>query len=508
MRIDPTTPVVIGVGQSGDRIDTPDYQAWSSIDLGAAATRNALADTGVASVVAEAIDVIAAVREMENMPHVPSPLGRSNNYPRSVARRVGLAPERVLIEVVGGQSPQSLVTEHAEAIARGSADCVLIVGAEATSTARHFADRDDRPDFGEEIDGQLDDRGPHFEDFIDMTMVRHRLTSMPVAYAFAENARRNSLGVSVDDHRRAMGRLFAPFTEVAAANPFAASPVIRSADELATITDANRVIAQPYPRLVVARDLVNVGSAIILTSAANAAKMGVPRENWVFLHGHTDLREHALLARADLGTSPAAAVATSGALEMAGIGVDDLATVDLYSCFPIPVFNVCDALGFDVDAPIGLTVTGGLPFFGGPGHNYSSHAIVETVERLRRQPDAFGLVVANGGIMSKTSVGVYSTTPANWTPRSDRALQAGLDDTAPRPVAEFFTGSATLDTYTVDHGKRGPVGVVVATTHDDDTRVAALTSDDALLALLETGDPFGVELTIEATEGANSARLA
>ena len=153
-------------------------------------------------------------------------------------------------------------------------------------------------------------------------------------------------------------------------------------------------------------------------------------------------------------------------------------------------------------------MTGGLPFFGGPGHNYSSHAIVETVERLRRQPDAFGLVVANGGIMSKTSVGVYSTTPTTWTPRSDRALQARIDETAPLPVAEFFTGSATLDTYTVDHGKRGPVGVVVATTHDDHTRVAALTSDDALLALLETGDPFGVELTIEATEGANSARLA
>ena len=74
MRIDPTTPVIIGVGQSGDRIDTPDYQAWSSIDLGASATRNALADTGVASAVADAIDVIAAVREMENMPHVPSPL--------------------------------------------------------------------------------------------------------------------------------------------------------------------------------------------------------------------------------------------------------------------------------------------------------------------------------------------------------------------------------------------------------------------------------------------------
>ena len=507
MHIDPHTPVIIGVGQAGDRIDTPDYRAWSSVDLGSAATRAALDDTGAPATVAECVDVIAAVREMENMPHVPSPLGRSDNYPRSVARRVGMTPERALLEVVGGQSPQSLVTEHAEAIAAGEARCVLVVGAEATSTARYFADRDDRPDFGEEVGGQLDDRGPRFEDFIDMTMIRHRLTSMPVAYALPENARRRRLGATVDEHRRAMGRLFAPFTEVAAANPFAASPVVRAVDELATITDANRVIAQPYPRLVVARDLVNVGSAIILTSVANASSMGIPRDRWVFLHGHTDLHEQALLARADIGASPAAAIATSGALDMAGAGVDDLATVDLYSCFPIPVFNVCDALGFDADAPTGLTVTGGLPFFGGPGHNYSSHAIVETVERLRARPGAFGLVVANGGIMSKTSVGVYSTTPAGWVPRADRRLQSRVDAEKSLSVAEFFTGPATLETYTVDHTKRGPIGVVVATTHDDHTRVAALSSDDALLAALESGDPFGAEVMIEAGEGANSARL-
>lgn len=508
MHVAPHTPVVVGVGQSCDRIDTPEYQASSSIDLGAAATRAALADTAAAGAVRDAVDVIAAVREMENMPHVPSPLGRSNNYPRSVARRVGLTPGHVLVEIVGGQSPQSLLTEHAEMIAAGRADCALIVGAEATSTARYFADRDDRPDFSEEIDGQLDDRGPHFEDFIDMTMVRHRLTSMPVAYALAENARRHRLGTSVDDHRRAMGRLFAPFTQVAAANRFAASPVIRSVDELATVTDANRVIAQPYPRLVVARDMVNVGSAIILTSVANAERMGVPRDKWVFLHGHTDLHEQALLARADIGRSPAAALATTGALDMAGVGVADLSTVDLYSCFPIPVFNVCDALGLDADASTGLTVTGGLPFFGGPGHNYSSHAIVETVERLRRLPGAYGLVVANGGIMSKTSVGVYSTNPVEYTPRSDRALQARLDAAPTRPVAEFFSGSATLDTFTVDHGRHGPMGVVVATADDGQTRVAALTSDDALLAALDAGEPFGAELVIEATEGANSARLA
>ena len=52
-----------------------------------------------------------------------------------------------------------------------------------------------------------------------------------------ENARRARLGLSVADYRRAMGELFAPFTKVAAKNPFSSSPVERTVDELITVTD-------------------------------------------------------------------------------------------------------------------------------------------------------------------------------------------------------------------------------------------------------------------------------
>ena len=176
-----------------------------------------------------------------------------------------------------------------------------------------------------------------------------------------------------------------------------------------------------------AREKVNQGAAVLLMSVAAARRLGVPRDRWVFLHGHADLRERDLLDRADLSAGPASVMAVRHALAVAGIGADDLATIDLYSCFPAPVFNICDGLGLDPADPRGLTLTGGLPFFGGAGNNYSMHAIAETVQRARRAPGSYGLVGANGGIMSKYSAGVYSTTPAAWTPDRSAELQAEID---------------------------------------------------------------------------------
>jgi acetyl-CoA C-acetyltransferase len=42
-----------------------------------------------------------------------------------------------------------------------------------------------------------------------------------------------------------------------------------------------------------------------------------------------------------------------------------------YGSFSIAAFITCEALGWDIQDPRGLTVTGGMPFFHGPGTNYS-----------------------------------------------------------------------------------------------------------------------------------------
>lgn len=509
MSIDPRTPVVVGVGQAAERIDDADYRAMSPVELAAAAAQAALADCGAnADQVASAIDAVVATRQFEiSIPKAPAPLGKSNNFPRSVARLLGTEPARAVLDKVGGQGPQKLLTEFAGEIVAGTADVVLLCGSDATSTLRHFAKADNKPDFTETIDGQLEDRGFGLDEFVERYTVIHGLTGAPVQYGLLENARRARLGLSTADYLQAMGELFAPMTKIAAKNPFSASPVERSVDELTTISTDNRMICDPYPRLLVARDQVNQGAAVLVMSVEAARRLGVPEGRWVYLHGHADMRAQRLLERPDLSAYPAAITATTEALEMAGIGFGDVAAMDLYSCFPVPVFAICDAFGLSADDPRGLTLTGGLPFFGGAGNNYSMHAIAEAVASARSVPGQFTFVGANGGMMSKYAAGVYSTTAVPWKPDRSAELQA-RGDTAPAvAVTESAEGPATIETYSVRYDWETRTGIVIGRLDADGTRFLATTEDDDLVALLSDGDPLGAAVTVHAFDYGNRCSL-
>jgi acetyl-CoA C-acetyltransferase len=496
MSLDPRTPVIVGVGQSSERLGEPGYRRRSPVDLAADAAREAILDTGAEpAAVAAAVDTVAGVRQFENSrPGARAPLGRSDNYPRSVAGRIGASPARAVLEVTGGQGPQHLVNEFAAAVAAGRGDVVLLFGSEAISTIEHCAraDKADRPDFTEHAEGSLEDRGYGLKGLISMHLAAHGLSDAPSQYALIDNARRARLTSTRQQYAASIGALFAPFTTVAAANPHASAPVERSAAELVTPTEANRPIADPYTRYVVAREKVNQGAAVLLTSVAAAQRLGIPEDRWVFLHGHADLRERPLMERADLSRSPAAALAARHALEMAGIKASDLATIDLYSCFPAPVFNICEALHVLPDDPRGLTLTGGLPFFGGAGNNYSMHAIAETVQRARTRPGSFGFVGANGGIMSKYSAGVYSTTPVPWQPDNSKKLQDEIDGLAAPEEARHADGWATIETYTVKHARDGRrTGIVIGRLDSDGRRFVARGEDEGLLGLLTSEESIG-----------------
>lgn len=508
MAIDPRTPVIVGVGQFTERMDDPGYRGMSAVDLATAAVRAALADTGVDETrLAEAVDTVFGLRQFEISGPMPATLGKSNNYPRSVMQRLGGDPARVVLEPVGGQSPQKLVIEAGDTIVAGDADVVMIMGSEPGSTAKYFANRDDKPDFTEHVDGQLEDRGHQIFSYIDEYTVQHGLTGAPVQYGLLDNARRSRLGLSVQAYRHQMAELFAPMSKVAAKNPFSSSPVERTVEEIETVTDENRMICDPYPRLLVARDTVNQGAAAVIMSVEAARRYGVPEEKWVYLHGHSNLVEQALLTRADLGAAPASALAAHEALRVAGIGVDDIATFDLYSCFPFPVFVICEALQLASDDPRGLTLTGGLPYFGGPGNSYSLHGIAETVCQMRDKPGQFGFVGANGGIQSKYSAGIYSTEPVPWRTSRSAELTAQVAELPKVPVVKTPEGAARIETYSVRYDWPVRTGIIVGRLDADGSRLMATTEDADLVSLMTEGDPLGAEIAVTTTENGNRAVL-
>ena len=495
------TPVLIGVGEASERIDAADYEALSPANLASAAARAAIADAGGRDL-AKHIDVIAAIRQFEvSGANAKPPFGAADNFPRAIGKRIGADPKRAILEVVGGQGPQHLVNEFAHAIAAGEVNMVLLVGSEAISTVRHLQSKGETRDWSEAIGGELENRGFGMDGLVTMDLIGHGARSPIQLYALFENARRARLGMDRKSYALKMGELFAPFTRVASGNPHAMSRDVYSADELATVTGPNRLTADPFPRRMVARDQANQGAAVLMTSVKQARALGVPAEKMVFLYGGADVKERSVIARRDLSASPAAIAACKQALGAAKLSTADIGVFDLYSCFPVAVFNICDGLGIAPGDPRGLTVTGGLPFFGGAGNNYSMHAIASMVRALRGKPEAAGLVGANGGYLSKYSVGVYGAREKEFAPFDSRALQAEIDAWPAPQLDPAFAGQARIETYTIDYSGLAPRGVIIARTPGDARLVAMAPAKSPLVQEMIANDPLRASVDV-APDGA------
>lgn len=517
-QLPPTTPVLIGVGEVSETLGTPHYAARSEAALAADAVRAAVADAVAGSTtdpaeVLAALDAAAMTRSFEAM-GFGSPLGTPASYPWAVLRRVGASPSYVVHDALGGQTPQSLVNELAQAVADGEHRVALVMGADVTSTTRHFTRGagagGERPDFHEDVNGPEVDRGRGTHLVNTRHQVLHGMTNAPVQYALLEHARRHRLGMDRRTYARQMAELLAPMSEVAAAHPHAAAPTVRSVEEVATATADNRVVADPYRRLMVARDQVNQGAAVLLASVEAARALGVPPERWVFLHGHASLSEQTMLERPDLSRSPATVAAVQHALDGAGLGIEDVDAMDLYSCFPVAITTVTDALGIDTSDPRRLTLTGGLPFFGGAGSNYSLHAVAEAVRRTRRDPASTVLVGANGGQLSKYAVGVYATRPRPWVPDDSAALQAALDAGPRVPWTEVADGPAVVETFSVEPRRDGTrTAMLVCRDLAGRRFLAAAAADEELLGLLadEDAEPIGVRVHARHVQHVNRVAL-
>ena len=190
-------------------------------------------------------------------------------------------------------------------------------------------------------------------------------------------------------------------------------------------------------------------------------------------------------------------------LEMADCSLDDIGAFDLYSCFPSAVQIGCQEMGLAEDDQRGLTVTGGLPYFGGPGNNYVTHSIAEMMNRVRATPGMRGMVTANGNYVTKQSGGIYSTTPPErpFAPKDPATYQAKIDAAKGPTVVEAASGTGTIETYTVMHDRKGPSYSILFGRDEAGSRFIANTPDDPkLLADMTTRDYLGVTGQVQTDE--------
>ncbi len=491
------TPVLIGAGQftyRGEPACSPSPTRLLKIAAERAATDAGIGAAGLAAadalaVVGFTIDAPGSRRGM--IPH-------SNNPPLNLARALGAAPRWSVYSEMGGNTPQYLINTLAERIARGETDLALAVGCEFLGSAMKRATRalafdDWKADEPEDLPPpeRIGDPRPGVTPY----EARHGLDRPINIYPLFENALRARDKRSIPDHQRRMGELFARFSEVAATNPEAWFPTARAADEIATVSDKNRMIGFPYPKLMNAIMEVDQSAAVLVASEAKARELGAPEDRWVYLHGCADAADlwHPL-DRQDFHSSPAMRRTGQKALEMAGVGLDRMDLIDLYSCFPVAVEIGAEELGLSLDDPRGLTITGGLPYAGGPGNNYVMHSVAAMVDKLRRRAGDYGLITGNGWYLTKQSTGVYSTRrPDKPFEREDPAILQREIDALPHPeIVERPEGRGVIETYTVVHKREGPfMGVVVGRDAAGRRFAANTPSDAALLSAMETEEQVG-----------------
>jgi acetyl-CoA C-acetyltransferase len=465
-------PVLVGIGQSIEREATVDV-----IDLASRAAEAAFEDAP------------GLIDRIQRLTMVAISFSRvSKNPATELAKRLGLDhahPVQCEVTTPGGNTPQWLVNRASEEIANGELETTLICGAEATHSMK-LANPDS--DFltaarsnMEEGDGEADPIvGASVRGMLGQAEIQAKLVRPSDTYPIFESALAARNGASLHEWRTTIGAFLSRSSQVAAKNPFAWFPEALSPEDISTPSVNNRLTAEPYTKRMNSFASVDMGSALIVTTLAIAREAGLADQCVFPLAGasNTDL---APAARPELDRSPAIRAAAKALFKAAKLGLDDIDFVDLYSCFPVAVEVGAAEIGLAIDDARGLTLTGSMSFFGGPGNNYTSHGIASAGLRLR-ESGRFAYVSGNGGLLSKHALGLYGNQPGGGGfVLADTSKEQSAINASGAPVATEANGNATVEGGTVIYDRRGDVAAApVIARCPDGSRLVAIASPDLL----------------------------
>lgn len=451
-------PIIVGVGQTTVHWAGPeDGPAPSPVSLAASAVRTAIDDCGVD--LSTHIARLYCTRLMQDsLPGIASPETTFEDLPASIADAAGLSHTETYYSSVGGDQPQVLLHQAAADLLENGGGVTVLTGAEATAAIKTARRQGCALNWSLEATQRTTDLG--WGDSIITPYELELGLGLPMhCYGLLEHAVRHRYGWSIADYHAQAGGLLEGLSAVAADNSNAFFPKGMDRDFLASPTIGNPPFTDLYRKWSMAQESVNQGAAVIVTTTDTARALGIDASRWVYLHTHAAALDRPIVHRADWSHSSAMRAVIDTVQRQSGKTLAELDALDLYSCFPAVVMLAKEYLG--LPDGVATSITGGLPFFGGPGNNYVMHAIATMAERLREQPDASGLVLGTGGYLSKLSAAIYSAKPPASVQLGDRTAQR-LVDAEPTVEIDEHLDEGVIDGYCVAYGREGPTHAFVS----------------------------------------------
>ena len=402
---------------------------------------------------------------------IPQGMWSYGDPARLVADEIG-SPQAKTVRAEFGVLQQTLISNACESIVRGEIDVAVVAGGEAKY--RQLIASINGVEAGERT--QRDAVAdivikPASEIWLEAEAAAG--LGMPVGfYAIYASALRAHNGWNMAQDREKVAALYQRFSEIAADNPQAWRRQRISAERFLQIDDKNPMLAFPYSKLHNTSWNVDQAAGLILTSAAKAQALGIPQQRWVFpLAAAESNHMVALSQRKNLHQLPGARICAESVLSAHDLLPDDIDYWDLYSCFPVAVQLYASAAKIPADRD--YTVTGGMPFAGGPLNNYVLQSAVKMAQLLRGKKPAYGMLSSVSGMLTKQAFSLWSGQPGQ---RPYRAVDLSAEvesETAVMQVIDGYCGEGVIAGCTVLFQSGRPDRAVAVIDIDEHTRCIA-----------------------------------
>jgi acetyl-CoA C-acetyltransferase len=481
-------PVIAGTGQVANKDDDRIVHPMVLLEE---AARTALDGAGIKP------------REVEGVFTTPLSALAESDPAAMLADRLGAGAGPRVVSSYSGAAPQRLLAMACRAVSEGKADVALVAGGIADASVRRARLKGGDPPApptsvwsqGSKPPGGLPKRSWH-GGFRPEIAAGAGLPSSYFALVQSVLDQRRD----VDDRGPRLGTLLAPFTEVAARRPSIAwFPGVRTAEHIARPSEQNRMVAEPYTKLMCSFPTVDMAAALVVTTSSTGGRLAI----------------HPLSIVSAADASPpsgwkamdrprALPVAVAEVFRLSGTTPDEVGRFDLYSCFPAAVLLAADALGLDPDGSRPLTATGGLPYFGGPGASYSLNGLACLFEDMQAGATHYGAAVGVGGMVTDFSIGVYGLGEAPF-----RSAELPFADPPQVPPARTAQGTGVVEAMTVIHDRdRGPVEAPVIARLSSGARIGARCADPAMAGDLSGRNLVGSEVKLTTIDGKVYYRLS
>ena len=297
-------------------------------------------------------------------------------------------------------------------------------------------------------------------------------------YAVMESAMRKSKNLTLKEHEDYLGSMYADFSEIASKNQYAASDKSISKDQIMLANSDNKPMAYPYNKYHCTSWNVSQASAILICEEGLADQLNISKQKRIYPMASSETNHMiALIQRPSLISSAGLKLASEKINEVVDKHSINLNLIDLYSCFPVAVQQFENVL--NLNTKTSRTITGAMPFAGGPLNNYMLHATVQALLKLRSE-SGHSLITGVSGMMTKQSFCLWSSEYQMPFYHADVTKKAQQLD-KPIPISNAKHGNGIVIGYTVLYEGTKPTSGVFYIEDSQGERKVVTSEDKAVI---------------------------